>query len=90
MTVSRILVPKGVENLLVAGRCATCDHAALGSLRVMPQCGAMGQAAGTAAALSLRAGRTPRQVDVGELQARLKAADCILDERDIQKATADG
>jgi hypothetical protein len=84
----RILVPRGVENLLVAGRCASCDHEALGSLRVMPQCGVMGQAAGAAAALSLRAGVSPRQVDVAALQAELRRQECILDERDI--ATAAG
>jgi hypothetical protein len=81
-----ILVPRGVENLLVAGRCASCDHEALGSLRVMPQCGVTGEAAGTAAALSLRQGVSPRAFPVPALQAQLRKQGCILDERDIESA----
>ena len=46
----RCLVPKHITNLLVAGRTVSCDHVALSSLRVMPACAAMGQAAGLAAA----------------------------------------
>lgn len=82
----RILVPKTVDNLLVAGRCASCTHEALGSLRVMPQCGVMGQAAGVASVLSLRDGVTPRSINVRSLQAELKRQDCIIDEEDIAKA----
>ena len=81
----RILVPQGVENLLVAGRCASCDHEALGSLRVMPQCGVMGEAAGTASVLSLRNEVPPRAVDVALLQAQLRRQNCILNEHDIQQ-----
>jgi hypothetical protein len=79
----RILVPKTVDNLLVAGRCVSCTHEALGSLRVMPQCGVMGQAAGVAAVLSLRAQVTARQVAIKDLQAELKRQDCIIDAADI-------
>jgi len=79
----RILVPRDVENLMVAGRCVSADHEALGSLRVMPQCGVMGEAAGTASALSLRDDVTPREVDVAALQEQLKQQGCILDENDI-------
>lgn len=82
----RILLPRGVENLLVAGRCASTDHEALGSLRVMPQCGVMGQAAGVAAALSLRDGVTPRQLDVRKLQSALREQQCIVTEEDVRKA----
>jgi hypothetical protein len=82
----RMLVPKGIDNLLVAGRCASCDHAALGSLRVMPQCGVMGEAAGTAAVLSLKSNLPPRAVDVAALQAQLRRQGCILDEADIGAA----
>ncbi|HNT37369.1 MAG TPA: FAD-dependent oxidoreductase, partial [bacterium] len=82
----RILLPQKVENLLVAGRCASCTHEALGSLRVMPQCGVMGQAAGVSAALSLRTSVSPRQVDVGSLQSLLREQDCIVEESDIVKA----
>jgi hypothetical protein len=83
-----ILLSREVDNLLVAGRCASCDHEALGSLRVMPQCGVMGQAAGAAAALSLRAGLTPARLDPRALQAELRRQGCILDEADVERAAA--
>jgi hypothetical protein len=67
----RCLVPQGIENLLVAGRCISATHEAHGSLRVMPPCFATGQAAGTAAALALETKTPPRQVDVGLLRASL-------------------
>jgi hypothetical protein len=81
-----IIVPTGTENLLVAGRCASADHEALGSLRVMPQCGVMGQAAGVASVLSIRRGIAPSQIDIRELQNELKAQDCIVDQTDIDSA----
>ena len=84
----RMLLPKGVEGLTVAGRCASCDHSAQGSIRVMPQCGVMGQAAGAASAISLRENVTPRGVDVPQLQQELRAQDCILVEEDIEAANA--
>jgi hypothetical protein len=84
----RVLTPRGVENLLVAGRCISATHRALGSTRVMPQCAALGQAAGTAAALALDSGCTPRAVDVAALQQRLRAAGAIVNEEDIRRANA--
>ena len=79
----RILLPKKMENLLVAGRCASCDHEALGSLRVMPQCGVMGEAAGTAAAMSIQENIAPRKLSIPSLQAQLRKQHCIIDENDI-------
>lgn len=68
----RVILPKGVDNLWVPGRAASSDRAVQGSLRVMPNCFAMGQAAGTAAALARQAGgATSRQVDVKLLQRTL-------------------
>ena len=84
----RILVPEKIDNILVAGRCASATHVALGSLRVMPQCGVMGEAAGTAAVLAIKAGTTPRNVDPKALQASLKKQDCIVDENDIDRLNA--
>jgi len=84
----RMLVAKDVDGLLVAGRCASCTHEALGSLRVMPQCGVMGQAAGAAAAMSLAAGVQPREVDVAALQAELRKQECIIDSDDVARANA--
>lgn len=81
-----ILVPQGAENLLVAGRCASCDHEALGSLRVMPQCGVMGEAAGAAAALAIEAQVPPRAVEVPALQERLRAAGCLVTDADLDSS----
>jgi len=83
-----ILLPKGLDNILTAGRCVSVTHIGLGSLRVMAQCFLMGQAAGTAAAISIDDDTTPRNVDVPELQAKLRAAGCILTEDDIVAANA--
>ena len=74
----RCLVAKGVENLLLAGRCLSGEPAAAGAVRVMPPCMAMGQAAGTAAALCLKSGTTPRALDAGKLVATLKAQGVFL------------
>ncbi len=74
----RCLLPKGVEDLLVAGRCVSATHEALASIRVMAQCIAMGEAAGTAAAMAVEAGTTPRQVDVAALQERLRRRGAIV------------
>lgn len=68
----RCLVPKGVENLLVAGRCVSCTHEAQAAIRVIPICMAMGQAAGTAAALAVKLKVTPREMDVTPLQKTLR------------------
>ena len=68
------LLPKGLDNLLVAGRCVSASSVAAAAIRVMPPCMAMGQAAGTAAALAVKAGVSPRRVAVNELVASLRAA----------------
>jgi hypothetical protein len=81
----RILRPRRIANLQVAGRCAGADHQALGSLRVMPQCQLMGNAAGVAAALSLKAGSEYRDVDVAMLRSTLQEQNCIVDEDDVVK-----
>jgi len=74
----RCLVPKKVENLLVAGRCLSATHEALASVRMMPSCMAMGQAAGTAAALAVEHGIGPRTVAPDALRERLAGAGVIL------------
>ena len=74
----RSLVPQKVDGLLVAGRCHSCTHEAAGSTRWMTQCMVMGQAAGTAAALSIREDVPPRDVDVEQLQNMLKGDGAIL------------
>lgn len=69
----RCLIPRGLRNVLVAGRCISTDRAVQGSTRVMPNCLAMGEAAGCAAALVAKSheGET-RQIDTGALRARLR------------------
>jgi ribulose 1,5-bisphosphate synthetase/thiazole synthase len=69
----RSLVPKKIDNLLVAGRCFSGTHEALASARPMPSCMAMGQAAGTAAALCADRGVAPRLLDAGLLRKTLIA-----------------
>lgn len=77
----RSLVPLGCEQLLVAGRSVSSTHEALGAIRVMPPAFAMGQAAGTAAAAAVRAGVTPRKVDIPALQGELVADGAYLGPR---------
>lgn len=70
----RVLTPKGLRNVLVAGRCISTDEEAYGSLRVMPPCLVTGEAAGVAARLaSLSASWDVHSVDVTDLRSRLKA-----------------
>ncbi|MBT7162150.1 MAG: FAD-dependent oxidoreductase [Victivallales bacterium] len=74
----RSLVPKLVDNLLVAGRCFSGTHEARASARMIPACMAMGQAAGTAAALSVREGLTPRELSTALLRDLLGRQGGIL------------
>lgn len=67
----RCLVPKKIENLLVAGRCISATHEAMSSFRVMPICIGIGQASGTAAALSLKEKTVPRKLDISLLRSTL-------------------
>jgi hypothetical protein len=69
----RCLVPLSVDDLLVAGRCISTTHEALASTRLTPTVMTMGQAAGTAAALAVRTGATPRTLDTDALRERLIA-----------------
>jgi len=74
----RILTPKGLDNVLVAGRCVSTDQLVHGSLRVMPGCFITGQAAGMAAAIASQTGQSVHGLDVKALQARLKAFGAYL------------
>jgi hypothetical protein len=68
----RMLVPRNVDNLLVAGRCASMTHMGQSAARVSGGCFVMGQAAGTAAALAVHEGFRPRDLGVATLQSRLE------------------
>lgn len=69
----RCLCPRGFDNLLIAGRPISSDHAAHSSHRVMPIAACNGEAAGVAAAMCVRNGSDIRGVDVQALRAKLKA-----------------
>jgi hypothetical protein len=68
----RMLLPIGVRNLLVAGRCASMTHDGQSAARVSGGCFVMGQAAGTAAHLALASGRDVAEIAVHHLQAILE------------------
>ncbi|QDT26350.1 ribulose-1,5-biphosphate synthetase [Gimesia panareensis] len=74
----RCLVPRDVENLLVAGRPISADHEGAASARVIPPCYATGQAAGTAASLAIKQGVTPRDVDIDQLRTTLSEQGAIV------------
>jgi hypothetical protein len=69
----RALLPKRVEQLLVAGRHYSATSVAQRTSREIPPCMAMGEAAGTAAAMALDSGGLVRAVDVSTLQKKLRA-----------------
>ena len=74
----RMTVPPSLDNLWVAGRCASMTHEAQSAARVTGACFVMGQAAGTAVDLALQAGCAAGEVNVHSLQARLEAAGAYL------------
>jgi len=74
----RSLVPQGLDNVLVAGRCLSSEHDAQAALRVTANCFSMGQAAGIAAALAAGAGRRVRDVPLARLQALLAQHGAVL------------
>ena len=74
----RTLLPQGVQNALVAGRCHSATHEALSSSRVTVTAMGMGEAAGTAAAMALASKRFPREIDIPQLQAQLQRQNVIL------------
>ena len=69
----RCLVPKGMKNLLVAGRCISSTHEAQSSYRIMPFCCELGQAAGTAVAVAKEGNKDLRDADIKKLQEKLRA-----------------
>ncbi len=75
----RTLLPQGIENLLVAGRCHSATSEALASSRVTANAMGMGQAAGTAAAMASRGSGDVRIVPIQTLQDSLIEQGAILD-----------
>lgn len=66
-----MLLPQKIENLLVAGRCASCEVDAIQTVRMMVCCATTGQAAGTACAMSAMQKVSLRELEIRQLQERL-------------------
>jgi hypothetical protein len=77
------LLPRATDGLIAAGRCISVDREALGSVRVGATCTATGHAAGTAAALSALADVRPRDIDIVDLQSRLRSQGARLCPADL-------
>lgn len=76
------LIPKGMKNLFMAGRCFSADRIAHSSARVMGTCMAMGQAVGTAAAMCVKSGYSTTSVPVNQLREILISQGAILEGTD--------
>ncbi len=74
----RCLLPRKIENLIVAGRSVSAEWDVMGILRIMPACFAMGQAAGTAAAIAMEAGIPLSDVNIQRLRDTLMQQGAIL------------
>ena len=74
----RALLPEAVDGLLVAGRAISAERRALASARISGTCMAMGQAAGTAAAIAAARGIAPRDLEVEDLRRTLRAQGAVL------------
>ena len=84
----RCLVPRGTENLLVAGRCISGTHEAHSSYRVMPICMATGQAAGVCAAIAARERNSPGDVPAQKVRSELRRQGAILSVADSMAITS--
>jgi ribulose 1,5-bisphosphate synthetase/thiazole synthase len=69
----RSLLAKGMENLMVVGKCLSATHLAMSAVRVQPIAAQMGQAAGVTAALAVSKGTNLRSVSLKAIQSKLKA-----------------
>ena len=76
----RSLCPINTENLLVVGRCISVTHEAQASIRVMPIIASIGEAGGSAVALSKRRGESLHEVNIDELQRELRANGAFIGE----------
>lgn len=81
----RTLLPRDGQNVLVAGRCFSATHDAHASVRSMAQTMSMGQAAGTAAALSSKSECTPRDLNVTQLRDLLRKNGALVNMEDVNE-----
>lgn len=86
----RTMLPRGLRGLMMAGRCISCTHEALAAIRLMPSAMALGQAAGTAAAMAATAGAEVREIDLAALRERLIAQGANLTHAAAPPAAAGG
>jgi hypothetical protein len=80
-----ILVPRGSENLWVAGRCHSSDTKVHGSIRAQSAAYMMGQAAGTAAAQAIATGQPANDLDTRALVETLRAAGANLPQKELSR-----
>lgn len=73
------LVSRDIDNLMFSGRCISVDAVVMSSMRIMPTCMAIGDAAGVGAACAVKHGILPGEVDVSEVRAILRKANAILE-----------
>lgn len=74
----RCLIPQGVTNMLVAGRCISSDHGAQASYRIMPTVCSIGEAAGVAIGLAVKGKTDTRSIDVSILRRKLKSYNAFI------------
>ena len=74
----RSLLPKEYDNLLVAGRCISATHEAQASVRIMPICCCMGEAAGTAVSVVYNANKNVHTIDIRLLRKKLEKNGAVL------------
>ncbi len=74
----RSLLPRGISNLIVPGRCISVDHRVHHATKEIPPCMATGQAAGIAGALAAKKATSVVDVDVAELRRALREQGAII------------
>jgi hypothetical protein len=74
-----ILLPQGVENLLVAGRCVSADRVAFAATRQMMCCAVTGQGAGVAAATAVKDNMSCRDLNISTVQKALEKQDVRIE-----------
>ncbi len=72
------LVPVSIENVLAAGRCVSAEMRMADLVRLIPNCFVTGHAAGVGAAVAVRDGCTPREVEIAEVQKILREQEAYL------------
>ena len=73
-----VTVSSDIDNLMLAGRCSSLDSVVMSSARIMPTCMVIGEGAGVGAAMAVKAGILPKDVDVQALRENLIAAGVLM------------